>query len=372
MILHAGPNIELHEGTSSPALVAEVTAFLQTFKAPAKSDSPDALTGVQPDHDPRWLAVLHESLGHQPAILLARDASGAIVGYLPLALVASRLFGRFLVSLPYLNQAGIVAADVRVSNAMIERAVQLAESWNADYLELRQSQPIGHELLPQKRDEKVRMVLDLPATTGALWNALDSKVRNQLRKADKANLTIRWGSVELLEHFYAVFAHNMRDLGTPVYPKKLFQNILTHLHDQAELAVVYCGDSPAAGALLIHAPATASSPAMTQVPSASCLRQFNSTNANMWMYHHLLQRAITRGSTQFDFGRSSIDSGTYRFKKQWGAKPQPTVWQYHVRRGDIAAVRPDSPKYKRRIELWQKLPVWATRILGPAIIRGIP
>ncbi len=92
----------------------------------------------------------------------------------------------------------------------------------------------------------------------------------------------------------------------------------------------------------------------------------------MWMYHKLLERAIERGSEEFDFGRSSTDSGTYRFKKQWGAKPQPTVWQYHLRHGDIDAVRPDSPKYRRRIETWQKLPVWLTRLIGPPIVRGIP
>ena len=86
------------------------------------------------------------------------------------------------------------------------------------------------------------------------------------------------------------------------------------------------------------------------------------------------RRAIRPGDivTPFDFGRSSADSGTYRFKKQWGAQPQPTVWQYHVRRGDIQAVRPDSPRYRRRIEVWQKLPVWLTRLIGPSIVRGIP
>ena len=43
------------------------------------------------------------------------------------------------------------------------------------------------------------------------------------------------------------------------------------------------------------------------------------TNANMLMYWHLLQRTIQRGNRTFDFGRSSESSGTYRFKRQWGA-----------------------------------------------------
>src|SRR5690349_15006211 len=73
--------------------------------------------GASADHDPRWLAVLREGLGHRPFLLVARDSDprlGPIVGYLPLALVASRLFGRFLVSLPYLNMAGVVADDANV------------------------------------------------------------------------------------------------------------------------------------------------------------------------------------------------------------------------------------------------------------------
>jgi hypothetical protein len=90
------------------------------------------------------------------------------------------------------------------------------------------------------------------------------------------------------------------------------------------------------------------------------------------MYHQLLCRAVEKGSKEFDFGRSSEGSGTYRFKKQWGATPHSTVWQYHLRDGDAEEMRPDSPKYRRRIELWQKLPVWVTRMVGPAIVRGIP
>jgi hypothetical protein len=108
------------------------------------------------------------------------------------------------------------------------------------------------------------------------------------------------------------------------------------------------------------------------VPSASALKRYNNTNANMWMYHHLLLRAIGRGSRDFDFGRSSEGSGTYRFKKQWGAQPEPTVWQYHLRRGDIGAARPDNPRYQWKIALWRRLPVWLTRLVGPGIVRGIP
>ena len=365
------------EVIDSPTATQE--AEIRTFLAGA-----GASAGVCGEHDPRWLSVLRDGLGHRPLVILARverplDQSGLaptgqpqappIVGYLPLALVTSRLFGRFLVSLPYLNRGGVVTTEPALAQQLIDRAVRLAADHDVDYLELRHGQPVEHAELGARRDEKVRMVLPLPTDSEALWKGLDAKVRNQIRKGEKSGLSIRWGGHELLRDFYRVFAVNMRDLGTPVYSSGLFAAILRYFPQQAELAVVFCADRPVAGALLIH---DGRAPGQSQVPSASALRRYNSTNANMWMYHHLLLHAMERGSRQFDFGRSSEGSGTYRFKRQWGAQPQPTVWQYHVRRGDIQAMRPDSPKYQRRIAIWQRLPVWVTRLAGPAIVKGIP
>jgi hypothetical protein len=92
----------------------------------------------------------------------------------------------------------------------------------------------------------------------------------------------------------------------------------------------------------------------------------------MLMYWHLLQRAVERKQQVFDFGRSTIDASTYKFKSQWGAKPQPAVWQYYARRGSPGEMRPDNPKYQRLIRIWQRLPVPLTRWVGPKIARGIP
>lgn len=356
-----------------PALVGQVRAYLE--QAPEHA-------GVCAEHDPSWLEVLRQGLGHRPIMLIARpdtqgpdpdhppqhqSSTSRICGYLPLAVVASRLFGRFLVSLPYLNRAGVVAEDTQTQQALVEHALALSDRLNVQYLELRHHGHVSdHQAFNAKRDDKMLMVLDLPDSGEGLWKAINAKVRNQVRKGDKSELSLRWGGLDVLDDFYQVFSVNMRDLGTPVYPKKLFASILKHLAGRSELAVVDCQGQPIAGALLVH------DHGWTQVPSASCLRAFNRTNANMWMYHKLLARTIERGNGQFDFGRSSVDSGTYRFKKQWGAKPQPTVWQYHVRRGDVTRMRPDSPKNRRRVEMWQKLPVWLTRMVGPTIVRGIP
>jgi hypothetical protein len=102
------------------------------------------------------------------------------------------------------------------------------------------------------------------------------------------------------------------------------------------------------------------------------LKELNPTCVNMLMYWHLLKRAVERGQSEFDFGRSTADGPTFRFKKQWGAEPHPAVWQYALKDGEARELRPDNPRYQRAIRLWQRLPVGLTKLLGPAIVRGIP
>ncbi|MFN3168700.1 MAG: FemAB family XrtA/PEP-CTERM system-associated protein [Phycisphaeraceae bacterium] len=332
--------------------------------------SPACVARACGEHDPAWLDVLRDALKHDTSALLAWQGS-ELVGALPLALTRSPLFGRHLVSLPYVNRAGLLTADRGVGERLIAEAVALADRFDARYLELRHhGGPFASDHFTHTRDAKVRMVMDLPDSVDALWNRYKAKVRNQVRKGDAAHLAVRFGGKELLAGFYGVFATNMRDLGTPVYPRRLFAAMLAHLGARCEIAVVTLESVPIAGAVLVHDQAGA--PPTTQVPSASCLRRYNDVCANMWMYHHLLARAIDRGARAFDFGRSSEGSGTYRFKKQWGAEPHPTPWQVHLRRGELDDVRPDHPRYRRRIERWQKLPVWVTRAIGPTIVRGIP
>lgn len=322
------------------------------------------------EHDPAWLGVLRDGLGHRVMLLTASDGP-QLTGILPLSLTRSPLFGKHLVSLPYVNRAGLLATCPSVGEALLQRAIELADQSDARYLELRHhGKSFQSNAFTHTRNEKVRMVMALPQNTEALWTSLKAKVRNQIRKAQQADLRIRFGGEELLSGFYSVFATNMRDLGTPVYPRKLFRAMLRHLGEQCEIALVTLESSAIAGAILVH---DRSGPvAISQVPSASCLRQFNHMNANMWMYHRLLERSITRGASQFDFGRSSEGSGTYRFKKQWGAQPCDTPWQVVLRKGTLDAARPDNPRNRKRIERWQKLPVWVTRAIGPSIVRGIP
>jgi FemAB-related protein (PEP-CTERM system-associated) len=317
--------------------------------------------------DPRWLDILQAGLGHEFYVIEA-VSEGRTIGYLPLSLVESLLFGRYLVSLPYLNSNGALSESPEVRTALVARAIDLAEELpNIKHLELRHEQPVTHPRLNGELRSKVHMRLPLPATADSLWKSFDPKVRNQIRTGEKSDLTVRWGTCDLLDPFYDVLSQNMRDLGTPVYAKAFFETILRTFPGDAELCLVQTGDGrPVAAALLLHGPG------VTEVPTASSLREFNASCANMLMYRQLLDRAIERRQSIFDFGRSTTDGPTYKFKKQWGAVAHPAVWQYASKSGSVGEMRPDNPRYRRLIDLWKKLPVPLTQKLGPRIVRGIP
>jgi serine/alanine adding enzyme len=314
---------------------------------------------------PRWLLVFEQAFGHTPYALEAVRGEQTC-GLLLLSYVRSLLFGRFLVSLPYLNSAGVDAEDEEATRLLIDAGCALADELKVRHLELRHEQPVQHPAFNGQREGKVHMRLPLPDFPGPLWTGFQAKVRNQVRKGEKNELTVAQGQAEVLPEFYQVFSENMRDLGTPVYGRVLFKSILQHFPEQAELFVVRAGTIPVAGALLLHGKG------ITEVPSASSLREYNPTCANMLLYWNLLERAIHRGQAIFDFGRSTIDTGPFYFKRQWGAEPEPARWQYCYRDGQAADLRPDNPRYQRLIGIWRRLPLSVTRFLGPAIVRGIP
>lgn len=350
---NGGLAIRIHQGSDCEGQFSRWEDYLLR-------DRPVALSRL-----PGWLNVLRNGLRHNVYCLEAVEG-GAVRGMVPLACVKSFLFGRFLVSLPYLNGGGVCADDEATAARLIDRAVQLADELGVRYLELRHEQAVEHPKLTHRMASKVHMRLALPEQSEHLWKALSAKVRNQVRKAQKSGLTVAWGGPELLSQFHTVFSRNMRDLGTPAYGKKLFAGILRQFPERAELCLVKSGEVAVAGALVLHGWG------VSEVPSASSLRKYNHTCANMLMYWHMLERAMERRQQTFDFGRSSRDSNTYRFKQQWGAREAPATWQYYVRQGGIGEMRPDHPRYQRLIRIWQRLPVALTRLLGPWIVRGIP
>jgi FemAB-related protein (PEP-CTERM system-associated) len=315
-------------------------------------------------HRPIWLDVIRAAFGHETKYLVA-EAAGQLVGVLPLVFFRSRLFGRFAVSMPFVNYGGVLADTPEAEQALLTRAIADTRQAGGTHLELRhQQQHFGEQLAP--KFHKVAMRLELKDTVDGQWLALDRKLRNQVRKGEKSALTIGEGGLELLQDFYQVFARNMRDLGTPVYGIKFFKEILRAFPNHSRIFVISVEGQPIA-ASLTHWHAD-----QIEVPWASSLREFNPLCANVLLYWQMLRFAIERGFRTFDFGRSTHGEGTYLFKKQWGAEPDALVWEYWMADGRLPELNTKNPKFDLAIRTWQRLPVPVATALGPFVVRNIP
>jgi FemAB-related protein (PEP-CTERM system-associated) len=315
-------------------------------------------------HSPVWLGVIERAFGHRTQYLVA-DSGGRIAGVLPLVFFSSRLFGRYTVSLPFVNYGGVVADSPEVEAVLLERAMAETAAAAATHLELRHSVRTFPAL--EARRHKVAMRLRLEHSAERQWHALDRKVRNQVRKAEKSGFELLVGGAEQLPAFYEVFARNMRDLGTPVYSIRLFEEVLAAVPASSRVFVITRGSEPVASSVVHWHGDT------IEVPWASSRRELNPLCANVLLYWEMLRFAADRKFRVFDFGRSTPGEGTFHFKRQWGAEPSELVWEYWTADGSPAPrLNPANPKYGLAIRAWQRLPLPVATMLGPLVVRNIP
>lgn len=312
-----------------------------------------------------WRRVMEDAFGHPTFYLMVSDEDQTVHGVLPLVFLSSRLFGRLLVSMPYVNYGGLLADTVGAQDALLSAAVDLARQHGVAHIELRQSE--ARELgWPVKR-HKVSMRLELPKDFETLWEKFPSKLRSQIRRARKAGMVVHFGGPELLDDFYRVLARNMRDLGTPVPARGLFESVLKILPDESRIGIVSLAERPMAAGFLYGFRE------VLEIPWAASDRRHKELSANMLLYSAALEFGCAAGYRMFDFGRSTPGSGTYYFKQQWGAKPRPLHWYYWLSNGGaLPDISPENSKFKLAIEVWKRLPVSITRMVGPAIVRNIP
>ncbi len=337
-----------------------------TTQAPKDWDEyVDAHAEVTAYHRAAAVSIGAKAFGLRTTFLTARGADGAIVGILPLVEQSSMLFGRFISSVPFFTYGGVLADNHDVALALANRAAELARERRAKHLELRHTGPIAGSSF-QERLDKVSMVLPLPATEDGLSKALGSKLRSQIRRAERENPQIVWGGAELIPEFYSVFAASMHELGTPVYPQSFFEIAAPALNGMAVLVCRVGASAEAAAIVVRHG-------TRIEVPWAAASATAKKGAINMRMYWELLRYSIEKGAQSFDFGRSTVDAGTYRFKAQWGAQPMQLHWHYWLPDAmEIPKLNQSNPKYALAANLWRKMPLWCANLLGPLIVRNLP
>jgi FemAB-related protein (PEP-CTERM system-associated) len=309
-----------------------------------------------PFHRPAWSAAVASAIGQRAHFLMA-ERGGRIAGLLPLTHIRSRLFGSALVSAGFAVDGGILADDPAAARALADAAAALAGRLGCG-AELRGG------ILPDgwARSEGVYAGFERPLAPdeAAILAAIPRKQRAEVRRALGSGLAIDIHRDAARHH--AVYAESVRNLGTPVFPRRLFDAVLAAFGPDADILTVSGPDGPLASVLSLYHRGTV-------YPFwGGGTRAARAARANELMYFALMRSAAARGCTRFDFGRSKLGTGAFAFKKNWGFAPRPLVY---ATLGPRRETNPLAPRYRLQVALWKRLPLPLANALGPLIARSL-
>jgi FemAB-related protein (PEP-CTERM system-associated) len=362
----------LEEATPAVAIPAVRVARLATGEEKAWEAYVRRAPGATFFHLPGWRRVVERTFGHRALYLMARRGE-EITGVLPLFELASLLFGRSLVSLPFAVGGGALADDPETAAALLRAAQEEALLRQVDYLELRSEHPLSPELLT--KDLYVTFRADLKESEEALLKRMERKRRQMMSYAARAGYTWRVAGPEELPLFFRLFAENMRHHGTPIYPRRFLAEILAQHPGEANLFFVSQGDKTLAGTLNLlfggvlmpfyagHAPLAGGAGEASGRPRG----------VDDFLYLAIMRWGRENGFQTFDFGRSKRGTGAWQFKARWGMDEVPLAYQYHlVRAKELPNVSPANPRYAAFIAAWKRLPLPLALLLGPSIVKRVP
>ena len=325
-----------------------------------------ARADATPFHRPAWLNAIARGTGNRGDMLAAVASSGQIAGLLPLTHMKSRLFGQALVSSGFAVDGGILAVDPATVAASGRPAEVRARGWGVGSVELRGG-PLPGQGWTAHDGSHLGFARPIAADDEAELLAIPRKHRAELRKA-LANPALRvevGRDARLVRAHYDVYAQSVRNLGTPVFPARLFREVLSAFREDADILLVLDGDRPVSAVLTLYHQGRVMPFWGGGVADARRLR------SNELMYYRLMEHGRARGMNVFDFGRSKTGSGQAVWKKSFGFDPQPLTYHSWSASGERRDINPNSAQYQRRVELWKKLPLPVANLLGPFISRGL-
>jgi len=317
-------------------------------------------------HRSGWMMAIAETLQHPVWALSVRDpATGALQGVLPLSRVRSRLFGDFMVAVPFASYGGPLG-DADAVQTLSAAAIALTDRVGARLLELRTRRPLA--TVPQGMSvstRKLTVTLSLEGGAEATFKRFPAKLRSQVRRSEKDGVKVQVAP-GLVEPFHAVYSEHMRDLGTPAMPRSFFAALARHFGDDMVFAIATSDGHPiACGAGFRYG-------REFEIAWASSLRAYNRISPNMAMYWQLMSHLAGSGIEIFNFGRCTEGSGTHRFKAQWGGGDEVLAWYQWSATGGPAATPAPGGKFALAQQVWTRLPLPVTRLMGPWIARRLP
>ncbi|HXZ69002.1 MAG TPA: FemAB family XrtA/PEP-CTERM system-associated protein [Alphaproteobacteria bacterium] len=302
-----------------------------------------------------WRDVMANAYGHKSHFLSAQRG-GAIAGVLPLVEIKSPIFGHSLISTAFCTGGGPLAADAETRDALLAQAESLGRKLNVDYIEIRDATGIGRDWVP-KEGLYFGFERKIAAAEDECLKQIPRKQRAVVRKTLESKLTFKVD--QDVATFYALHARTFRNHGTPVFPKRFYENLVRVFGQDCDILTVWDETTPVSSVLSYYTKDRVTPYFTGSVQAARGL------GSNDFMYWELMRHAVARGCTEFDFGRSKVDTGPFAFKKNWGFEPRPMInWYYLVRGKSLPNMSPTNPKFSTAIKVWQSLPLPVANFLS--------
>lgn len=307
-----------------------------------------------------WREILETALGHRTYYFVAKQGP-RIVGLLPLVHVKSYLFGNGLSSLAFGAYGGAIADSEGVRDALEDKAVELGRELGVGSVEFRYRERSGKDRPTKELYE--RFIKPLHQDEDENMRAIRAKQRNIIRKGIKNGLELK---VDTCDSFYEIYAESVRNLGTPVFPRKLFRAMTEVFPDSTEVLTVHLDSEPISSALVYYHGEEVCPYYWGGKFAARTLK------GNDFLAWKIICRASERGCKSFDFGRSKRGTGSYQWKVNLGFEPQQLFYEYElIRDREIPDINPLNPKYRLFVDLWKRLPLGVSKIVGPVLSRGL-
>lgn len=305
-----------------------------------------------------WLHIFTNVFKRKPHYMLATQGN-EIVAILPLVEQKSWLFGHALISTPFCVYGGVIADTDEIRHEMENAAYELGKELNVDYVELRDREEKDHRDPWIANCHHSTFSCQLEDSEEAILTSVKRKQRAVIRHSLNNNLLA--DNSDNIDVCYNVYAESVRNLGTPVFSKNLFVELKNVFGSRCETLVINNEQGEAVSSVLSFYYKNEVLPYY-----GGGIHEARALKSNDFMYYKLMCLAREQGINKFDFGRSKNDSGSYKYKKNWGMSEEKLHYYIAlVKSTELPNLSPNNPKYKFFIETWQKLPLSLSRIIGP-------
>jgi lipid II:glycine glycyltransferase (peptidoglycan interpeptide bridge formation enzyme) len=326
-------------------------------------------------HTIEWKKVLEETFDYKPEYLVVKNSEGKLVGVSP-AFSVKTLFGKVIVSQPFFEYGGPIVEKG------FEEAYKEILNFYKDKVENERTKYVEIRILPDgekepehfnntgfiKQFKAYDFYIDVKDKDFErdIWLGLytkKSRVRNSVKNAIKRGVTVV--EDDNIDVYYELYIKTIAKLGSPPYPKTLFENIKKYVNTSVRFTYAYLKEIPIAA--MMSFPYNNRDLMVGLVSD----KKYQEYRANDLLYNEQIEYATKNKFEIVDLGRTRPDSSYERYKTKWGAT-KVDLYSYVYPSSATEGVNP----YKYYLlfsRITKKVPWIFTRTgLGPYLAKKFP